>query len=173
MVSAYRIVAPACNSLRQRLESYVVLYILLQEKYKQQTSCRRQNGNSMLARLWVYCIVYWENQHIFLWVWHTGIVRAPCAHSPALGFHIPGIPAIFVCRKIGAGKVQIAGGVLCCLGLTCTAFTTAAWQALLTNGVVTGISIRNFQGITPQGKAIKIESIYGRYKNRNNALLAS
>ena len=68
----------------------------------------------------------------------------------------PGVPAIFVCRKIGAGKVQIAGGVLCCIGLTCTAFTTAAWQALLTNGVVTGISIINFQGIRPQGWEAKV-----------------
>ena len=89
-----------------------------------------------------------------------------------LWFHIPGIPAIFVCRKIGAGKVQIAGGVLCCLGLTCTAFTTAAWQALLINGVVTGISIRNFQGITPQWGSYQSRKHIWEIQNRNNTLLA-
>ena len=134
----------------------------------------QQNVNSMMVRLWVYCIVCTERISMrmsYIYIHCTCTMHY--AHTPLLWFDFSGIPAIFACRKIGAGKVQIAGGVLCCLGLTCTAFTTAAWQALLINGVVTGISIRNFQGITPQGKFITIKSIYGRYKNRNNTLLAS
>ena len=45
---------------------------------------------------------------------------------------------MLICRKVGAGKVQILGGLLCCIGMICTAYCKEAWQALLANGVVTG-----------------------------------
>ena len=46
---------------------------------------------------------------------------------------------MLLCKKIGTGKVQMLGGVLCCIGMTCTAFCKEAWQALLANGIVTGM----------------------------------
>ena len=133
----------------------------------------QQNVNSMMVRLWVYCIVCTERISMrmsYIYIHCTCTMHY--AHTPLLWFDFSGIPAIFACRKIGAGKVQIAGGVLCCLGLTCTAFTTAAWQALLINGVVTGISIRNFQGITPQGGSYQSRKHIREIQNRNNTLLA-
>ena len=133
----------------------------------------QQNVNSMMVRLWIYCIVCTERISMrmsYIYIHCTCTMHY--AHTPLLWFDFSGIPAIFACRKIGAGKVQIAGGVLCCLGLTCTAFTTAAWHALLTNGVVTGISIRNFQGITPQGGSYQSRKHIWEIQNRNNALLA-
>ena len=45
---------------------------------------------------------------------------------------------MLICRRIGAGQIQIIGGVLSCVGMTCTAFSQAAWQALLANGFLTG-----------------------------------
>ena len=46
---------------------------------------------------------------------------------------------MILCKKIGAGKVHILGGLLCCIGMTCTAYCKNAWQALLANGIVTGM----------------------------------
>ena len=65
--------------------------------------------------------------------------------SPRLSWlmlvHYPhsGLPAMILCKKIGAGKVHILGGLLCCIGMTCTAYCKNAWQALLANGIVTGM----------------------------------
>ena len=46
---------------------------------------------------------------------------------------------MILCKKIGAGKVHVLGGLLCCIGMTCTAYCKNAWQALLANGIVTGM----------------------------------
>ena len=46
---------------------------------------------------------------------------------------------MLLCRKIGPKATQIIGGALFATGLLVTGFTEEAWQALITNGVITGI----------------------------------
>lgn len=55
---------------------------------------------------------------------------------------LAGFPAMLLCRKLGAGKIQALGGILACVGMVCTAFSVTAWQALLANGVLSGKSLQ-------------------------------
>lgn len=52
---------------------------------------------------------------------------------------VAAFPAMLLCRKLTGGKVQIIGGVFSCAGMIGAAFSTQAWQALISNGIVTGM----------------------------------
>ena len=67
------------------------------------------------------------------------IISTSLTHSKdEISDYFQGFPAMLICRRIGAGLILIIGGVLSCVGMTCTAFSQAAWQALLANGFLTG-----------------------------------
>jgi len=42
----------------------------------------------------------------------------------------------FLTRRFGARKIQIAGGITFITGIMITAFTTSAWHALLSTGIL-------------------------------------
>ena len=63
----------------------------------------------------------------------------PLFYAPFHVLYISALPTLWLSRKVGLRWMQIIAGILPCIGLVGTAFSTQAWHALISNGIITGM----------------------------------